>query len=1085
MNKYLHRFSLIIFLTFVSIFTASANQTEDIITIDGKKYKLLSDNLIPNPDFEDGFTGWTDATSSAAALSSAKFNIAISGGINNSKYLIGLTNENSSSSGSIGTGWPITSGKSYIFAYQVKYLDATMAAGSELYLKTSLTNNKTSSEEPKILINSTHVDDGGQWTQNYVFFTNSNPAYSYLVARFRWLSNRFGFDDFMLYEAVEVVNTEVLSTLIDEAQLLYNAEASGAVGFQSAITTAEGYLSSTSVPEITQAIEDLQTAIYTFQYANASPDTPLDMTHFIVNAGFDNNTATGWEGAGTVNYHEVEFYEKTFNMNQVLSELPAGKYRLKAQGFERPKLNDSGSAYKAETETIYARFYAQTPGYSELSISFNSIYQHSYSGAGSLNGYVNNMASAEVLLSNLSAGNYEMVLSGILIDEGETLTIGAKTDFQQSGYWVLFDNFRLEYLGIADINDLAIALNKQVEEARGLLTRHINTASVQKLNTAIEQAQTATSATPLDESDVTAAKTVLDQALADAYASLTAYENLHKAIENANRILGFLDKANEISKLQNAIDAAELSYQDLSLTLVQINSATNTLKAETKSVGKQIYVPTWMMGNVNDPSNNWSLERSRQSKNWILFWEPGYGDDPGEIVDNCFEIAEKSFVVYADSLKFIQRGASKTDTYKMIIRLRYTSDWEASGSGVDNTIGLLTLTTPAVTSRDGQTVAHEVGHCFQYQVHCDNNDMNGWMYGFGSNASGGNGWWEQCAQWQAYKVLPTKKFSNEWFSGYLNDVHKHILHESPRYNNFFVQDYWTYLHGKDFIGRLWNESIKPEDPVETYKRITATSQGKFNDEMWKCAARFATWDIPALKTLGAGVIASRPQPKMNNQGDYVWRIDPTVCVENYGHNIIRLNAPTTAKRITVYFEGLAGIDGYRKNYLGKDGWRYGLVALLKDGSRVYSELNSASMSENQGNGRIDFECPANCSKLWLVVSGAPSAHWRHAWDDNDNNDEQWPYQVSFNNTNLFGYTNVVTSVDHALEADLNIFVIDHTLTISNIQSDANIRIHNIAGRCLVNDKATHEYYTNQLSPGIYIVNVITKQHVVSKKVMIH
>jgi hypothetical protein len=91
------------------------------------------------------------------------------------------------------------------------------------------------------------------------------------------------------------------------------------------------------------------------------------------------------------------------------------------------------------------------------------------------------------------------------------------------------------------------------------------------------------------------------------------------------------------------------------------------------------------------------------------------------------------------------------------------------------------------------------------------------------------------------------------------------------------------------------------------------------------------------------------------------------------------------------------------------------VALLKDGTRVYGTVAPASMSVNQGQGSVDFDCPANCDRLWLVVSGAPSAHWRHAWDDNDTNDEQWPYQVSFNNTNLFGYTNVVTAVSHSNE----------------------------------------------------------------------
>ncbi|GAO28580.1 DUF6055 domain-containing protein [Geofilum rubicundum] len=629
MKKHLHRYGLVIWLVFVSLLTASANQMGEILTIDGKKYELLSGNLIANPGFENGFTGWTDATSSAATLTSAKFNMATSGGINNSKYLVGLTNENSSSSGSIGTGWSIEAGKSYLFVYHVKYLNASAAAGSELYLKTSLTNDKTSSAEPKVVINTTEVGEGGIWTQNHVFFTNANPAYSSLMVRFRWLDNRFGFDDFMLYEAVEVVNTEALSELINEAQILYDVEANGADVFQSAITKAEGYLSSTSATEITQAIEDLQTAISTYQYANASSDAPLDMTHFIVNAGFDNNTSSGWEGAGTVNYHEVEFYQKTFNMYQVVSGLPAGKYRLKAQGFERPKSNDGGAAYQAGSETIYAQFYAQTAGYSEVNTSFNSLYEHTYTGAGSQNGYVNTMASAEIMFSNASGGNYEMELLNILINEGASLLIGAKSDFQQTGYWVLFDNFRLEYLGATTSDDLAIAINNRIEEAQWLLTQHVNTASSEGLNTAIDQAQAATMANPLVADDLTAAKTVIDEAITTANTSFTAYENLQKAIDDAKRILGFLDKADEITQLQDAIEAAELSYQDLGLALIQINSATARLKTVTKSVGKQIYVPTWMMGDVYDPSNNWSIERSKQSKNWIIFWEPGYGDDPG------------------------------------------------------------------------------------------------------------------------------------------------------------------------------------------------------------------------------------------------------------------------------------------------------------------------------------------------------------------------------------------------------------------------------------------------------------------------
>ena len=324
---------------------------------------------------------------------------------------------------------------------------------------------------------------------------------------------------------------------------------------------------------------------------------------------------------------------------------------------------------------------------------------------------------------------------------------------------------------------------------------------------------------------------------------------------------------------------------------------------------KQIYLTSSFSGmDMNSESSQYCWARSRQTENFVIFWEAGYGADPYTLtnasykvnVDNVLSVAEKAFVLYADSLKFITRGKSKTDLYKMIIRLRYTTDWEASGSGQDNMIGLLTLTASSAQAA-GVTMAHEVGHCFQYQVHCDNNNDNGWMYGFGSSASGGNCWWEQCAQWQAFKLYPAEQFTNYRFSEYLNNAHRNILHEAPRYANYFIQDYWCFLHGMDFIGRLWNTSVKPEDPVETYKRITGITQAKFNDQIYDCAARFVTWDVPAIRSAGESVIAARPLPKMTLTEDNYWLIDSANCVENYGYNAILLNTPSGATTIKAFF----------------------------------------------------------------------------------------------------------------------------------------------------------------------------------------
>ena len=37
-----------------------------------------------------------------------------------------------------------------------------------------------------------------------------------------------------------------------------------------------------------------------------------------------------------------------------------------------------------------------------------------------------------------------------------------------------------------------------------------------------------------------------------------------------------------------------------------------------------------------------------------------------------------------------------------------------------------------------------------------------------------------------------------------------------------------------------------------------------------------------------------------------------------------------------------------------------------------------------------------------MVSGAPTEHFRHSWNDNDTDDEQWPYQVAFSGTDKYG-----------------------------------------------------------------------------------
>jgi hypothetical protein len=1078
------RFLLLLTFVGICVWQGFAQQAGDTLKVNGKLYKLLSANIITNPGFESDFTGWTDGTTSAATLTSAKFTIVATGGVNNSKYLVGTANEAVNGSGSIGTGWPIGAGKTYLFYYSVKYLTATTAAGSEAWLKISLTNNKTTGTEPLIILGTGSVGDAGQWTQNAILFTNSS-SYGYLQARFRWLNNRLGFDNFALHEAYEIPDLATLQSTINSAVAMYDSTAKGAAVLQSAITSAKGYLTSTLPAEVRQSISDLQKAITTYQYSNASPDKPLSMNSFLVNPGFDANSTGGWTGPGTVNYHEVEFYQKTFDMFQTISGLPAGKYRLRVKGFERPKSNDAGAAYKAGTEKIYSRFYAKATDFTEVNTPLNSIYKHGFTGTGAVSGYVNTMAGAETMMTNTITNYYDTTLPEILLNAGGTLILGAKCDTFQTGTWILFDNFRLDYLGAYDVADLVTAVNSRITEATDMLSSTMQHSAVDLLAAAISRARDAVAANPQVYEILLAAKDNLTTAMANATISINAYLTLQKTIDHAYEILGFLDKQTEIDKLQAAINTAKVSVLNTELTLTEITTATTTLKTTTRSVGKQIYVPS-SMGDVNVSTNNWSRDRSKESKNWILFWEPGWGSEPVAAVDQCLALAEKCFNYYADSLKFIKRGSSKTDQYKMIIKFRYTASdvWEATGSGVDNTIGLLTLTSWALSSRGGQTIAHEVGHCFQYQVHCDNNDQNGWMYGYAADASGSNGFWEQCAQWQAYKVMPTQQFTSEWFSGYMTTVHKHPIHETPRYNNYFIQDFWSDLHGREIIGRLWNESKKPEDPIEAYQRINGITQSQFNDEMYLCGARFASWDIPALRTLGASTITARPQPKMNNMGSNWWMVDSTVCLENYGHNVLKLNASVVAKTVEVNFEGKAGTAGFRNAFAAYAGWRFGFVVQKIDGTRVYSEIKSVNMAENGGKATLRFDCPDNTNRLWLVVSGAPSTHWRHAWDDNDANDEQWPYQVKFGNTNLSGYANVPMALSAVNPDQIKCYTENQTLIVGQLPENARIQLFSLTGKCLFQESVSGTDYSKTLPMGVYILKVNSSTGTFERKVLI-
>lgn len=439
----------------------------------------------------------------------------------------------------------------------------------------------------------------------------------------------------------------------------------------------------------------------------------------------------------------------------------------------------------------------------------------------------------------------------------------------------------------------------------------------------------------------------------------------------------------------------------------------------------------------------YSFQRSKESEHFIVFWEKGFGDDPKTAANYQFDpdalltLAEKVWDKYVADLGFIQPGKSTTDRYKIIMFVHYSGDWLATGSGEDGKSGLLNVTPWAISARGGHTVAHEVGHTFQYLVNCDLGSDHGFNYGYGDFA--GNGWWESCADWQAYKVFPDRQFTDgEYYENYMSKHHLNLLHEDMRYDNCFIQDWWCQLYGLDFIGRLWRASVKPNDPVQVYQKMNNLTQEQFNDEMMEGFMHFATWDIDAVRQQAKHRIGNEAT-HLHQAGDW-WEVDSAYCPQNYGYNTINLNYTSPGTVIKANFKGIAGQNGYRKVNVDKAGWRYGFVAYTKDGETVYGEVGKDK------TGSVTMTVPSGCEKLFFVVMGAPTEHWQHPWDSDITNDEQWPYQVQFENTNIYGQYG--DYADDYVRRDTTVYV-DAELAASNSYSSVTVNYDmGIVSRCL-------------------------------------
>lgn len=471
------------------------------------------------------------------------------------------------------------------------------------------------------------------------------------------------------------------------------------------------------------------------------------------------------------------------------------------------------------------------------------------------------------------------------------------------------------------------------------------------------------------------------------------------------------------------------------------------------------YQPKEFTFDMMNSSSKWSFCRSKQSEHFIVFWDIKYGEyglygdrmgventSPSTCktasmrvdIDDLLEKAEQFFDTNVNKLKMAELGVGKSylDDYKMEIYIIWQTEWLATGSGYDNVIGALWVN-PSTCKPVGSTIAHEIGHSFQYQTYCDkvyqgepDNLQYGFRYGFGPRGEGGCAYWEQCAQWQSFQDYPSQQFGHD-LNVFKAQYNRHYHHEWMRYASYWLQSYWVEKRGVEAYGEIWRQSVLPEDAIKTYTKLYNDGDwSKTADELYDYAARMATFDIDGVREYaGSNVTANHFKTTLFKQADGYYQVSYGSCPSTAGFNIVPLNLPDEEGAVvTASFKGLqvgsALPEGDTGNFVngdlqtiqgtattynnvgnGKEGWRYGFVALNADGTRVYGDMFSSK------DGVASFTVPAGAEYLYFVVLGAPTEYRQNEWDDDEKDDDQWPYKVKFGNTDLLGNFEIDETAD--------------------------------------------------------------------------
>ncbi len=435
-------------------------------------------------------------------------------------------------------------------------------------------------------------------------------------------------------DAYQLNNGEAVTELTDQAHDMLDALTA---------STAEVLA---MIENITKTLEECQKGSYT---------VGDDVTYLIKNPTFNDTKAENnyqqpqstqyWTGANVIGAGWVtdtrlaEVYNQDCNIHQDLTGLQKGAYRLSIQAFYRSGfaspdgyqnyLNGDSLTkayiYMGLTQQRVKSIYACTFPESVTSLSRENHWVNVGSDDAPL--YIPNTMDESYVAFNGSVDadqdptfddNYRNVVYGVVTEAGGSMPIGFKIEGHNDGSWVIFRDFRLEYMGNNPDYVKPVLVNKINEANNDYVGQKMTAEHKNALTTAVANGQAAIDAK--DGDAMMNAFTAIADAEKAADVSIAAYKKLQASYDSLKTEFDDATQASEearaqatnlLNEVSGMIENGTIDVDDIPAKQKEMLLARKALMVQPGSDDAPSKYTGWIVNpNYEDKLTGWTVNKT-------------------------------------------------------------------------------------------------------------------------------------------------------------------------------------------------------------------------------------------------------------------------------------------------------------------------------------------------------------------------------------------------------------------------------------------------------------------------------------------